>query len=45
MHKWGPRTGISTLFRRRTEPEVSFVCDIDLDYDTGHSELKNSSTS
>ena len=30
---------------RRTEPGVSFVCGIDLDYDAGHSELKNPSNS
>ena len=26
LHRWGPRTKISALFRRRTEPEFSFVC-------------------
>ena len=26
LHRWGPKTEISALFRRRTEPELSFVC-------------------
>ena len=26
LHRWGPRTKISALFRRRTEPKFSFVC-------------------
>ena len=26
VHRWGPRTRISALFRRRTKPEFSFVC-------------------
>ena len=26
VHRRGPKTKISALFRRRTEPEFSFVC-------------------
>ena len=26
VHRWGPKTKISALFRRQTEPEFSFVC-------------------
>ena len=26
VHRWGPRSRISAMFRRRTQPEFSFVC-------------------
>ena len=26
VHRWGPKTKISALFRSQTEPEFSFVC-------------------
>ena len=28
VHRWGPRTRILALFRRRTLPEFSIVCDV-----------------
>ena len=26
VHRWGPRSRISVMFCRRTQPEFSFVC-------------------